>query len=187
MNSDNAALGGYTLDYGPFGFMEKFGMSLALDASTSGSPSHCLLAAGWSAAHPKADGSRLASAAPTWNPWVGGGMPYCFANQPQAAAINLVGLSEAFVALLQHIARSEGLKQPELQQAIANVRDAVRLTYAAAAQHSRRHRRTATPAPTPPPLHTPHQRCTSTTRRAPYPLPMLALTTAMAAPMTWRR
>ena len=36
-----------------------------------------------------------------WNPWVGGGMPYCFAQQPQAAAVNLVGLSEAFVQLVE--------------------------------------------------------------------------------------
>ncbi len=63
MNSDNSALGGYTLDYGPFGFMERF--------------------------------------QPLWNPWVGGGLPYAFGRQPQAAAVNLVGLSEAFVKLIQ--------------------------------------------------------------------------------------
>ena len=48
MNSDNSALGGVTLDYGPFGFMERFN--------------------------------------PVWNPWVGGGMPYCFGKQPQASS-----------------------------------------------------------------------------------------------------
>ena len=62
LNSDNAALGGVTLDYGPFAFMERF--------------------------------------QPMWCPWVGGGMPYAFGRQPQAAAVNLVGLSQAFVALV---------------------------------------------------------------------------------------
>ena len=46
MNSDNSALGGVTLDYGPFAFMERFD--------------------------------------PSYNPWTGGGAPYCYANQPQA-------------------------------------------------------------------------------------------------------
>jgi hypothetical protein len=35
---------------------------LALDPSTSGLPSRCLLSAGWPAANPEADGSRRASA-----------------------------------------------------------------------------------------------------------------------------
>jgi len=63
MNSDNSALCGVTLDYGPFGFMEKF------------NPAHC--------------------------PWVGGGIDYAFARQPQAIAINLSILAQAFTALLQ--------------------------------------------------------------------------------------
>jgi hypothetical protein len=37
---------------------------LALEPSTSGLVAHCLLAAGWPAANPEADGSRLASADP---------------------------------------------------------------------------------------------------------------------------
>ncbi len=45
MNSDNSAIGGVTLDYGPFAFMERFN--------------------------------------PLYNPWVGGGRPYCFGQQPQ--------------------------------------------------------------------------------------------------------
>eukprot|EP00966_Prymnesium_polylepis_P122510 2832214-Prymnesium_polylepis.1 len=39
--------------------------------------------------------------APMYNPWVGGGVPYCFARQPQAAAVNLAGLSAAFAELMQ--------------------------------------------------------------------------------------
>ena len=65
MNSDNSALSGITLDYGPFAFMEKF--------------------------------------QPLYNPWVGGGMPYSFGRQPQAAALNLAGLSAAFVELLEAV------------------------------------------------------------------------------------
>ena len=50
LNSDNSALGGVTLDYGPFAFMERFNL--------------------------------------LYNPWVGGGLPYSFAKQPQALATN---------------------------------------------------------------------------------------------------
>ena len=63
MNSDNSALCGVTLDYGPFAFMERFN--------------------------------------PIFCPWVGGGMEYSFGRQPQAIAINLTILAEAFAAVLQ--------------------------------------------------------------------------------------
>ena len=51
MNSDNSALGGVTLDYGPFAFMERY--------------------------------------EPYYNPWVGGGRPYSYGMQMEAAATNL--------------------------------------------------------------------------------------------------
>jgi len=61
MNSDNSAIGGVTLDFGPFAFMEKFALY--------------------------------------YNPWVGGGKPYSYGMQPNAASTNLVGLANAFAAL----------------------------------------------------------------------------------------
>jgi uncharacterized protein YdiU (UPF0061 family) len=87
MNSDNSALGGITLDYGPFGFMERY------------SPTYC--------------------------PWVGGGLPYAFERQPQAAAVNLVGLSEAFASLAESVGRSEGLSAQERSEAVERIRSAV--------------------------------------------------------------
>ena len=87
MNSDNAALGGVTLDYGPFAFMERF--------------------------------------MPVYNPWVGGGMAYAFARQPQAAAINLSGLSQAFVELAESVGRVEGRSDAEVRTDIERVRAAV--------------------------------------------------------------
>ena len=87
MNSDNAALGGVTLDYGPFAFMERF--------------------------------------MPVYNPWVGGGMAYAFARQPQAAAINLSGLSQAFVELAESVGRVEARSDAEVRTDIERVRAAV--------------------------------------------------------------
>lgn len=69
MNSDNAALGGVTLDYGPFAFMEKF--------------------------------------KPFYNPWVGGGKAYSYGNQASAATKNLVGLANAFAALVLSLSEDE--------------------------------------------------------------------------------
>ena len=85
------ALAGFTLDYGPFGFMEKFN--------------------------------------PAWNPWVGGGVPYCFGRQPNAAAVNLVGLSEAFVQMVEHAAKAERREAADIQEAITKVRFGVRDTF----------------------------------------------------------
>ena len=91
MNSDNSALAGFTLDYGPFGFMEKF--------------------------------------QPMWNPWVGGGMPYAFGRQPNAAAVNLVGLSEAFVKVVEMQSESESLSGADKEAAVSKIRFAVRDTF----------------------------------------------------------
>lgn len=91
MNSDNSALNGVTLDYGPFAFMEKFN--------------------------------------PTYNPWVGGGQPYCFGMQPQAAAINLSGLSAPFVELVERAAKDEGLSASDIRERIERVRACVSHTY----------------------------------------------------------
>jgi uncharacterized protein YdiU (UPF0061 family) len=91
MNSDNSAIGGVTLDYGPFAFMEKF--------------------------------------APMFNPWVGGGMPYAFGRQPQAAAINLSGVAPAFVEIVQMLAKVEGLSKQATSSAIEGVRRAVSHTF----------------------------------------------------------
>ena len=87
MNSDNAALGGVTLDYGPFAFMEKFN--------------------------------------PTYNPWVGGGMNYCFGQQPQAAAVNLSGLAGVFVELVERVAKAEGVGGSDLHTLLEGVRAGV--------------------------------------------------------------
>ena len=100
MNSDNSALGGVTLDYGPFGFMERFN--------------------------------------PVWNPWVGGGMPYCFGKQPQAAAINLSILSGAMVELVERVGKAEGTEQAELQKTIESMRNAVSHGYGAVHWHRTR-------------------------------------------------
>ena len=78
MNSDNSALGGVTLDYGPFAFMEKY--------------------------------------EPYYNPWVGGGRPYSYGMQMEAAATNLgevapggarAGLAFAFAELALHLLAAE--------------------------------------------------------------------------------
>ena len=78
MNSDNSALGGVTLDYGPFAFMEKY--------------------------------------EPYYNPWVGGGRPYSYGMQMEAAATNLgevapggarAGLAYAFAELALHLLAAE--------------------------------------------------------------------------------
>ena len=92
-----------TLDYGPFGFLERF------------DPMHC--------------------------PWVGGGAEYSFGRQPQAhlgrhaqpfedspvtrprpcpqaAAINLSILSEAWADLLRAVATEEGLTRAEADEAV---------------------------------------------------------------------
>ena len=87
MNSDNSALSGITLDYGPFAFMEKF--------------------------------------QPLYNPWVGGGMPYSFGRQPQAAALNLAGLSAAFVELLEAVGNEEGLTAEKMERQVGELRGAV--------------------------------------------------------------
>lgn len=87
MNSDNAAIGGVTLDYGPFAFMEKF--------------------------------------IPTYQPWVGGGMPYCFGQQPQAAAVNLSGLAGVFVELVERVAKAEGRSGAEVHELLEEVRASV--------------------------------------------------------------
>ena len=91
MNSDNSAIAGTTLDYGPFAFMEKF--------------------------------------IPLYNPWVGGGVAYAFGRQPQAAAINLSGVAPAFVELVEHFAKAEGLSKAATNEAIEGVRRAVSHTY----------------------------------------------------------
>ena len=69
MNSDNAAIGGVTLDYGPFAFMERF--------------------------------------EPYYNPWTGGGQPYSYGMQANAASTNLVGLGNAFAALAMRLSQQE--------------------------------------------------------------------------------
>ena len=78
MNSDNSALGGVTLDYGPFAFMEKY--------------------------------------EPYYNPWVGGGRPYSYGMQMEAAATNLgevapggarAGLAFAFAELALYLLAAE--------------------------------------------------------------------------------
>ncbi len=91
MNSDNSALGGVTLDYGPFAFMERF--------------------------------------APMYNPWVGGGVPYAFGRQPQAAAVNLAGLAPSFIELVQLVGKQEGLGGAERDALVEEVRDAVQNGY----------------------------------------------------------
>jgi len=91
MNSDNSALSGITLDYGPFAFMEKF--------------------------------------QPHYNPWVGGGVPYSFARQPQAAAANLAGLSSAFAELLDVVGKEEGQSTAEINSNINDVRNSVSSTF----------------------------------------------------------
>ena len=91
MNSDNAALGGVTLDYGPFAFMEKFNIQ--------------------------------------YNPWVGGGLPYSFGRQPQAAATNLVGLAQAFLALVEVVAKADGLSAAEAEALLGELRRGVSHTF----------------------------------------------------------
>ena len=66
---------------------------------------------------------------PAWNPWVGGGVPYCFGRQPNAAAVNLVGLSEAFVQMVEHAAKAERREAADIQEAITKVRFGVRDTF----------------------------------------------------------
>ena len=75
-----AQLGGVTLDYGPFAFMERF--------------------------------------QPLYNPWVGGGVPYAFGRQPQAAAINLNGLASAWVDLVERVGKAEGLSGREVSHSV---------------------------------------------------------------------
>ena len=87
LNSDNFLLSGRTMDYGPFGWMERFD--------------------------------------PGWCPWVGGGAPYAFGAQPQAAAVNCAGLSDAFAQLVRDAAADDGLPKAEREAAVAAVRDAV--------------------------------------------------------------
>ena len=87
MNSDNSALSGITLDYGPFAFMEKF--------------------------------------SPLYNSWVGGGMPYSFGRQPQAAAVNLAGLSAPFIELVELVGKEEGLSPSEVESSRDEIRGAV--------------------------------------------------------------
>jgi uncharacterized protein YdiU (UPF0061 family) len=84
MNSDNSAIGGYTLDYGPFGFMERFD--------------------------------------PRYNSWVGGGIEYCWAAQPNAAARNLATLGDIFGEIVQRSAKKEALDQAEADAAIQILR-----------------------------------------------------------------
>ena len=75
------------MDYGPFGWMERFD--------------------------------------PGWCPWVGGGAPYAFGAQPQAAAVNCAGLSDAFAQLVRDAAADDGLPKAEREAAVQAVRDAV--------------------------------------------------------------
>ncbi len=77
-----------TLDYGPFGFMERF--------------------------------------QPMWNPWVGGGVPYAFGRQPQAAATNLVILAETFVRLIEHLGKESCMPCGSYAGSTAAAVDAVR-------------------------------------------------------------
>ena len=91
LNSDNSALGGVTLDYGPFAFMERFNL--------------------------------------LYNPWVGGGLPYSFAKQPQALATNLVGLAQAFLALVEQVAKAEGRSEKDINALSERVRGAVSSTF----------------------------------------------------------
>jgi uncharacterized protein YdiU (UPF0061 family) len=91
LNSDNSALGGVTLDYGPFAFMERFNL--------------------------------------LYNPWVGGGLPYSFAKQPQALATNLVGLAQAFLALVEQVAKAEGRSEKDINALSERVRGAVSGTF----------------------------------------------------------
>ena len=71
----------------------------------------------------------MEACAPNYNPWVGGGLPYSFAMQPQAAATNLVGLAQAFVTLVQDYAKSEHLDGAAEREAIEGVRRAVSHTF----------------------------------------------------------
>jgi len=87
LNSDNSALGGVTLDYGPFAFMEKVDLR--------------------------------------YNPWVGGGLPYSFGQQPQAIATNLVGVAQAFAAVVERAATADGLDDKEQHALLESVRRAV--------------------------------------------------------------
>lgn len=105
MNSDNSALCGVTLDYGPFGFLERF------------DPMHC--------------------------PWVGGGAEYSFGRQPQAAAINLSILSEAWADLLRAVATEEGLTRAEADEAVQQTREGVSSVFVDAfhATHDEHNRR----------------------------------------------
>ena len=63
-NSDNCAAGGFTLDFGPFGFMDEFD--------------------------------------PKYQSWTGGGLHFCFLNQPQAAEVNFKMFCLALRPLLEH-------------------------------------------------------------------------------------
>ena len=89
MNSDNSALGGVTLDYGPFAFMERF--------------------------------------TPFYNPWVGGGKPYSYGMQPNAASTNLAGLANAFAGLALSMDGTGGEAGEEMDQAsvLASLRSSV--------------------------------------------------------------
>ena len=91
MNSDNSALGGFTPDYGPFGFVEAY--------------------------------------APDYCPWTGGAPGYCFANQPQAAAINLARLSDVFAEVVQTVGKADGLPGAEITSMIDELRAAVSSGY----------------------------------------------------------
>ena len=62
---------------------------------------------------------------PGWCPWVGGGAPYAFGAQPQAAAVNCAGLSDAFAQLVRDAAADDGLPKAEREAAVQDVRDAV--------------------------------------------------------------
>mgnify|MGYP006428509763 CR=1 FL=1 len=62
-NSDNCAVGGFTLDFGPFGFIDEFD--------------------------------------PEYQPWTGGGLHFCFFNQPQAAEVNFGMFCQSLKPLLE--------------------------------------------------------------------------------------
>ena len=71
---------------------------------------------------------------------------YAFARQPEAAAVNVRVLSEAFVWLVQQEAKEEGLQRREIGDAVARVHHAATEGFQA--------RRPTLPrgAPTPPTL-----------------------------------
>lgn len=91
MNSDNSALSGITLDYGPFAFMERF--------------------------------------QPLYNPWVGGGLSYSFARQPQAAATNLAGLSAVFSELVRLVGKRQALSSSTINKYLKAIERSVSHTY----------------------------------------------------------